>query len=900
MKKSRGKALALVLSLALVVSSFPVTFASAATKSVTGSVSDTDEDEIWLVNGDTSKSVSGLKGWINPTLDTKDHQDLEDEVEIAAISHSSGDSLVKWDIDDDGDATLTVKKSGATGTEVLSVLYEDTYPNDDGDDVTVKARKNFTVHVLDEGSLVIGKTYATLSDRDGKAIKEPDTLPVTHGFSVDIQVYSVGKSGDAKAVYTPVAVTSLKDGTLTAGAYIELSSTTNAYLPASIETTAGSADPIALTVGKGDDRDRDASVSNLTVTVRRIKDNRSISNDSDDKYTLKTKIEKKIDVAQAVINTTDAAVTAYTIDTDHGTKLYAGGTEIATVTDAEVVFPEDTTSVTVDDGSVKKISGTVGILTINDDASVGEVDVDSGEVHLDGGKVGDITTVGEVTVTSGKAGEIDNTDSTTPAAVEIYGGTVGAIESDSSVTIDSSDEDTAVATGVITANTVTIYSEEAKVSVAGLKADANDATFTVKGEDVTLGTVDFDYRSGVALNLGDEDDAFVGAIVAPVNAVNGSIASENEDTVASISGSVDVDNLSIGDETVLTFTGDVKVDSIDGDGTLKIAAGKLYITGGVSGTTLQLTDSTLTAGTVVFKADSDTVDADDFDTYGFTLKKTEGNSVDTFTIDTLRFAGLQITSSSTKVAVGESGTFTAVAYPGGTSIPEGATVHWGFDGSDNVFDVTYEGNVATVKIIALDPDFASENHGTLTATLQDEDGYDLDDYGTASVAISAVAVPEFKSDTTADFSVAPGASYTFKITSATAPNLVAGTGGVFNVTPVGKSGNDYFIKITAIGKVGDASRIYVNGTKLLVATIKSDVKSDTTQDITVKKGASYTYKITTSVAPTFAIGTGNVFTYKLTAHNGNDYFYQITATGAVGAKAGIYVNGQKINAATIG
>ena len=96
MKKITGKVVSLVLALALVVTSFSGTFAFASTKSVSGTVSDTDNDEIYLVNGnDTNKNVTKLMAdWINPTLDTKDHQDVDD-LEISAISHASGDSLVQ-------------------------------------------------------------------------------------------------------------------------------------------------------------------------------------------------------------------------------------------------------------------------------------------------------------------------------------------------------------------------------------------------------------------------------------------------------------------------------------------------------------------------------------------------------------------------------------------------------------------------------------------------------------------------------------------------------------------------------------------------------------------------------------------------------------------------------------
>lgn len=912
MKKITGKVVSLVLALALVVTSFSGTFAFASTKSVSGTVSDTDNDEIYLVNGnDTKKDVTKLMAdWINPTLDTKDHQDV-DGLEISAISHASGDSLVKWDIED-GDATLSVKSSSKTGTEVLSVLYEGTYTNDDGDDVTVKARKNFTVHVLDEGSLVVGKTYkdsGTVNQhpRTGKDIEKPDTFAQTYGTSVEVTVYKVGKDSDAKAYYTPATVTSNEKAT-SGDAYVSLSSNENVYFDeattAALAQESGTTDPLTIKVGKGTDRDKDASVSNITVTAKAIVDGK-VSDDSDDKYTLKTKVEKKVDAAQAATNADMDKATAFSIDTDHGTQLYAtkDGTtkKIATVTDCEVVFPNGTATVSVDDGSVKKISGTVGALTINDDASVGSVDA-TGDVAVDGGKVGDITTVGNVKVTSGKTGNIDNTDDSNKGTVTINGGTVGTIDSDSTVELTTTDEDTPITAGKVTANTVTVFADEAKVSVNGIKVTDDNSSIKVEGSDVTIGTVDMDYREDATLTLGDEDDTeFVGTIVAPVNAKNGKIETENEDTVATVSGTVDVDTISIGSDTTVTFTGNVTVDSIDGDGTMKIAAGSLYVTGGVSGTTLKLTDANLAVGTTVFKADSDAVDADDFETYGFTLVKNEGSSVDTFKIASLAFAGLQVNKSASKIAKGYSETFTASAYPTGTVIPSDAKVVWDFDGNDDVFEVTTSDNTATVKVLSIDPDFASENTATLTAKLQDEDGYDLDDYGTADIALTAIAVPDAKSDTTTNFTVAQGASYTMKVTSATAPSVTLGTAGVFAVTTT-KNGNDYFYKFVPTGKVGASTGVYLNGTKLLVASVGAPAfKSDTTVAIKVAAGKSYTYKITASAAPSFGFGTGNVFSVTKISKVGNDYFFTVApvANAKSGAATGVYVNGVKVNVATV-
>lgn len=1014
MKKITGKVVSLVLALALVVTSFSANFAFASTKSVSGTVSDTDKDEIYLVNGKENKEYDNLLTWIDPELDTKDHQDLDRTEEISAISHSSGDTLVKWTLDDDtGDAKLTVKSDTKTGKEVLSILYEDTYNNDDGDTVTVKARKNFTVYVLDEDSLIVGKTYdssADLTARDGKELEAPATLAQTKGSERKINVYKVGKdSGSAAAVYTPVAVTTVKGATtdtavkaaltlddaltvtaatagtagnditvkvvaddaagsvgatltgnaivvtgkaadlnaddvasaintaasakvvaaavsgeeatvltatdataltgganvddavpLTAAAYLELSNTENVKIKENLDTAAGDDAAITLVSGKGTSASsltNDAAVTNLTVTVKKVKDG-AVSSDSDDKYTLKTKVEKKVDVARLLTNAGKSGST-YTVSKESG-KILINEIAGTNVKDSELVFPTGTTSVTVDEGSIKKISGNVGELKINDDATVGSVDIDSGNVTVEGGKVGDITTSGTtstVTVNSGKAGNIDTTDATTEA-VDIYGGTVADVDSDGAIEIRSNDEDEPISVGKITASSVDAFADEAKVSVNGIKA-SGDGSFTFKGTDLSLGSLDFDYRD-VTVNFGDDDDEFVGTLKTPANAKNAKFNTENEDTDVTVTGAIVLDSISVGSDSQITFDSNVTVDTIDGDGVMKIAAGKLYVTGSVSSTILKLSDTTLAPGTTVFKADSDTVDADDFDTFGFTLDVSTGSEVDTFKIKTLAFAGLAINKTTSKIAKGYSETFTASAYPTGTSLPAGATIKWELDGgSDDVFTLTTTGNTAKVDVTSIDANFASENTTTLTATLYDEDGYEMDDYDAATCKVTAIAVPEATSDTTKDFSVAKGSAYQFKITSATAPTFTTGTAGVFSVALASVNGNEYFYKITAIGNVGASTGIYLNGNKLLVATVKAPAfTTDTTKDVTVK--GAYTLKVTAAATPTFALGTAGVFKAEFVSKTGNDYLYKITSVGKAGAKTGVYVNGVKTFVATVG
>ena len=188
---------------------------------------------------------------------------------------------------------------------------------------------------------------------------------------------------------------------------------------------------------------------------------------------------------------------------------------------------------------------------------------------------------------------------------------------------------------------------------------------------------------------------------------------------------------------------------------------------------------------------------------------------------------------------------------------------------------------------------------TLDVTHHDDDDDDDDeDNNKPSNPVTPPSNPSqtFTSDTTGNFSVKE--SYQFKITSkdGKTPEFTVGTPGVFEIQSVTRNGNDYFFKLKAIGAPGDKVGIYVNGVKLLVATVGSNpnyAKLDTGKQLTVKAGKTYQFKVTAAKKPTFVCGTGSTFRITYAGSKGNDYFFKVTATGKAGAKAGFYVNGEK-------
>ena len=1010
MKKITGKALSLVLSLALVVSSFSLISASASTRTADGIVSDTDQDKIYLVNGgenDDAKQSRELNAWIQEKLQTKTRDDVDD-VKVNAISHVSGDSLVSLKTTNDGDdAYLKLKSKSVKGTEVISILYKGTYTDDDGNDYTVKARKNFTVYVYDKDAPILAEvkdsgnpSVQPGTDTDnptgvhGKGLDPFKTFAKTRNTVKTVGLYLAEPAEpgvNATLKYAPIYVTTDKNGvsgasdgklgdvTLKDSAFYLDISDGDSDVHYNTDTTGGtlkqddksdstkatrlqqlngsSSNAFKLVSGSGwndtlQEYTKDASTSNVTFTLKRLKTDGSVSSSSDDKYTLKTKVEKKVDVAQAYYNDkADAAVTtaaptvvwsdpalptSWTVKKSNGRTRLDGiydrqssdyknnNNKYLDVTDCILDFPNSTNTDSVSIGddedsvNVKGIIGYVGSMDIGEEAHVGSIDIEGGKVEVNG-KVGNITTDdksgidgdGSVTVKGdASVGDIDTGDADTSVstgAVEIDGGTVGAVDvhdGTGKLTIDGQDSDDAITTGVVSAPEMDIYSDEANVTIAGIKANDENGTLDLQGDGLTIKSIDLDsYNTNLQIGDDDEDDkAFTGTLPAIQNASNATIKTENEDTKATISGDVNADTVDLDSDTSLTFGGKVQAATIEGDGTITVGAGKLYVTDSVSSTKLKLSDPTLAVGTTVFTSKTDTVAADDFECYGFTLTKSEGNTVDTFKIASLNFAGLQITGSTNEILPGQSVTYTASAYPGGTTVPTGYTVEWELDGgSSDVFTLTTNGNAATVKVNKLDPTFASENKTTLTATLYDEDGYEAEDYEPATFDITATATPtqKYKSDTTGTVNLKVGGTYQFKITSpdGSTPNFVVAGGGA-NVTATSRSGNDFFFKVTGL-KVGQYG-VYVSSStaRTAILNITSDAKIDTTV-VTIKAGNVYQFKVTSSAKPSFGVGS-SAATVVSSSSSGNNYFYKVKASGKAGDKVGVYVNGARLAIITVG
>ena len=148
-----------------------------------------------------------------------------------------------------------------------------------------------------------------------------------------------------------------------------------------------------------------------------------------------------------------------------------------------------------------------------------------------------------------------------------------------------------------------------------------------------------------------------------------------------------------------------------------------------------------------------------------------------------------------------------------------------------------------------------------------------------------------KSDTTIDFTLPENRSYTFKLTGVV--RFTPQYSEDFRVELLRRSGNDSYYRVTPNSVVGVHNDFFMcNGytsQKVCTVAIGAPVpmKSDTTQNFSLARGKSYTFKVTGATG--FNPGTAGVFTTELVKRSGLDSYYKITAVGPSGSSSGMYM-----------
>lgn len=916
MKKATGKVVSLVLALALVITSFSATFAFAATESGEVSFVYDSHKELYLANtngisdaDEASKTVNLsnlLEGNVN--METYDHQPV-DNIEIAQVT-VSGDNIVrvsKRDAGNDNDEyILTVRSTTGSGDATLNILFKGEIEREGYDDpVTVRGSAQIKIHLLDSKTVILGAAGAEDSkpgagvDSLGGLKKNFDANKVsdTEGEEHDVttgtaQVYLPAPEAiSALAVYTAQNLSSKP----AKGVYVVESTGTRDYLSVNGDTiTYGVMDPA---VGN--------SIRLSVYSVKEVTENSAPVYENDKVVAKATvKVENKVvgdfteiikgDGNSAYINgdaneqKTLSKSKTYVLDSG-----FATGDHYWDVTNGNV---ENTTGkdIVMSDGKVGDLKVGKNNKVVVNDGTAGNVE--GGNVELGGGSVTSAkATNGNVLVEGATVGEIKGATD-----VLISSGKVtGAVSADNEVELTPMNDEEAISVGDVSSLILTVDGSEAAVDVKSFTANGA-GTITLRGDKASVSGIDFDYY-GATLQF----DGFVGSVPAPTKAtVTDARITSVETTLDDETNAVVNGNLSIYEIDLqagqVQFAGNLKANVVSGgEATMIINAGALEVTETVAtSNTLKLADAAdVVPGTVVYRAASDIADEESFVGYGFTMRTVSGSSQDAFVIDGVQFAGLTMNVSSADILLGTSETFTASAYPGTTSLPEGTHIRFFLNGDENYITGVDNGNgTATIQALKYDSTFSSLNEATLTAYVYDEYDIELEEYGSASVNLRVIEKPAttYVSDTTGNVDVALGNTYQFKITSTdgSVPSFaVAGDGNIFRLVEQSNSGNDYFFKVQAVGTPGQVCGVYINreATPVATLTVGANFTCDTTT-VNVAAGASYIAKVTANEQPVVAAGNSS-YTVELASQSGNDYFFRITAVSAqAGDQVGFYIN----------
>lgn len=556
------------------------------------------------------------------------------------------------------------------------------------------------------------------------------------------------------------------------------------------------------------------------------------------------------------------------------------------------IAPQKTgaTAITVTAGKIGAIKGN-GSTTVNvDDGTVG--DIKANKISVDDGSVGTLKVSGdatEINITNGKVKAIDAED----AKVTITGGSVSGDIVGDTVFVDANDEDiaTTISGNVEAKNdtepTVQVgSSSDAEVKITGSVIGAVE----LSDEFVNIATLDADYENDITF----ED--FTGKIGKVINSHSVDVT-VNGDSDVVLAGKLEANGLTVEDEDGKITLGEGYFNTVSGDGTLAVPAGKLFVEDGLEDVTLQLT-SGLVNGATAFESYTDAVDEDDFTSLGYTVEKKAANSdVDKFVINAVTFAGVQFDKTELSIAKGHEDKVTVAAYPDSTTLPANATIEWSVDANDDYISVTTDGNVATVKVLDYNSDYATDNQATITATVVDANGNTYDDYVAATAKITATALPAstLTLDTTKPVTVNKNGIYqyiakssTSAITSAVSSDTQIAT--VAKLPVVDPRGDKFQINAIAAGTATITTTDANGATASFVVNVTAatgTLKADTTS-YTFAPGAIYDVKFSTTGTTAVPVVTANGNVVSI-APRGNGV-YRVTAknpgTAWVVAKVG--------------
>lgn len=869
MRKITGKALAAVLAMALLTSSFSGTFAFAASSERAGSVSFSGDDEVTLVKDTEDPNeykfdLEGLIGTMTLTTTDKAEKDVAVDSEDLSFRHAKGDNLISIK---DGKARV---KSDKTGTETIMVYGEATITRDDRD-ITLKGQKEITIHVVESGYLFVGVDGVP----ETKTGEEVPALELSYN-DLDVKkvaVYKAVAGANLEATYKKTTVNEDDDPLR-----IETSSTTRFDVDdednvTTIQNRGKGTGTMKLSIksATGSDKTKfNTTEESTTATIlKRIDVTGNVTIDKDGS---KTTISP---YASAPNMDSDSNVAGYDIKVLKGTNVnVTGSASVGKITDAEDV-------------------------SVEDKAKVGDITDATGTVSISGGTVGALDVKGSVEMSDGTAASIE-----ADGNISIVGGTVsGDVLTDKDVTIDAEDDEIdTVVNGKVEATNISVdcSSEDGQIRLAKVVLK-DDGELNLTGGNVEITELDCAYEGNV--NFVD----FQGTLPTILNAQDISV---DEDSTVVVTGAVELGSLDIAEGGSIEFRDAVEVESVSGDGKLVVGADKLYVSDSISGDVkLRLAGANVNVGDVAYKAAKDVGSTDAFSGVGFTVeRKSVDSNTDSFLVRSVSFAGVALDKSEVTIAKGFSDTVTVSNYPASTSLPAGASIVWDYSDADrDVFDITADGATLTISVKDYDDVYATSNSFELIATVVDSDGYEIEDYDPATCTVTAIPEVVVSSDLSGIVEVPQGSTKDFVVNSQVEAPVTIGTGNVAVhalKTPFANGQATYTIKAT--GAVGTTAGVYAtvpgqNAVKLFIIKVTEPVvTSDTTVDFNLAAGNRYVFKITAPSAPSFTVGNGAVLKTQAGKIDGNDYYFAVYAIGSAGQSTGVYVNGVKVCTVTVG
>ena len=868
MRKITGKALAAVLAMALLTSSFSGTFAFAASSERAGSVSFSGDDEVTLVKDTEDPNeykfdLEGLIGTMTLTTTDKAEKDVAVDSEDLSFRHAKGDNLISIK---DGKARV---KSDKTGTETIMVYGEATITRDDRD-ITLKGQKEITIHVVESGYLFVGVDGVP----ETKTGEEVPALELSYN-DLDVKkvaVYKAVAGANLEATYKKTTVNEDDDPLR-----IETSSTTR--------FDVNDEDNVTTIQNKG------KGTGTMKLSIKSATGSDKTKFNTTEESTTAT-ILKRIDVTGTVTIDKDGSKTTispYTSAPNMDSDSNVAGYDIKVLNGTNVNVTGS--------ASVGKITDAADV-SVEDKAKVGDITDATGTVSISGGTVGALDVKGSVEMSDGTAASIEADEN-----ISIVGGTVsGDVLTDKDVTIDAEDDEIdTVVNGKVEATNISVdcSSEDGQIRLAKVVLK-DDGELNLTGGNVEITELDCAYEGNV--NFVD----FQGTLPTILNAQDISV---DEDSTVVVTGAVELGSLDIAEGGSIEFRDAVEVESVSGDGKLVVGADKLYVSDSISGDVkLRLAGANVNVGDVAYKAAKDVGSTDAFSGVGFTVeRKSVDSNTDSFLVRSVSFAGVALDKSEVTIAKGFSDTVTVSNYPASTSLPAGASIVWDYSDADrDVFDITADGATLTISVKDYDDVYATSNSFELIATVVDSDGYEIEDYDPATCTVTAIPEVVVSSDLSGIVEVPQGSTKDFVVNSQVEAPVTIGTGNVAVhalKTPFANGQATYTIKAT--GAVGTTAGVYAtvpgqNAVKLFIIKVTEPVvTSDTTVDFTLAAGNRYVFKITAPSAPAFTVGNGAVLKTQAGKIVGNDYYFAVYAIGSAGQSTGVYVNGVKVCTVTV-